>query len=395
MIGKNVNETSAALTLLISTTILISPFWCVVTFIVLAITRNNKEQDTIRFFLFFSLSYFLALVLSTANLGGDLLGYKKLFLSSTDVNVMNFLKSQRKEIVYSGYSFILSKLTNGAFNFYVGFTVFIMYFILFKSIANYAKNILLDFNKTYILIVFIAFFPPIFHLNGILLRQNLAVLILFYGFSSMKKVSWKYILLSLIASLIHYIAFPLFLLSLLDTRLFKRKNVIGSLFVMFIFYNYGNLFLDLLSSYSESFRYLLVRMERDDIYNGDSGSVEEMLIPVLLFALQLIISVTAFLKKKSFFSFLYIKYSVVFLLIYVFIDNNVLEYRVLLINYFFIPFVSIELLMAYSVKIRNTIFAGLLVILPVYIAVFFFYISIRNEPNAYRDTLVLLTNPLF
>jgi uncharacterized membrane protein len=51
--------------------------------------------------------------------------------------------------------------------------------------------------------------------------------------------------------------------------------------------------------------------------------------------------------------------------------------------------------MTFSNKIRNKIFSGLVILLPVYIALFFLYISIRNEPNLYKDTFVLLTNPFF
>jgi hypothetical protein len=376
--------------------IIISPFWSIVTFILLSFTKNNKERDTLQFFLILSLSYFLALIFYTANLGGDLMIYKELFLRSTNISFIDFIKDQRKEIIYSVYSFLFNKLTNGAFKFYVGFTVFIMYFILFKSIINFSKKKLLDSSKINILIIFIAFFPPLFHLSGIVFRQNLALFILFFGFSIFKKKSLKLILISVLASLIHYVAFPIFLLSLIDTSMFKRKNVIKIIFSTYLIYNYGFIFLEFLSSFSESFKYLFLRIVRDDIYNAvDSGSVEKMLIPVLLFLFQLIISIITYLKNKSFFSFLYIKYSLVFIFIYIFIDYNVLEYRLLLINYFFIPFVMIEFLMTFSDKIRNKIFSGLVILLPVYIALFLLYISIRNEPNLYKDTLVLITNPFF
>lgn len=376
--------------------IFISPFWAVVTFFLLSLTKNNKERDIMQFFLILSLSYFLALIFYTANLGGDLMIYKELFLRSTDISFIDFIKNQRKEIIYSVYSFLFNKLTNGAFNFYVGFTVFIMYFILFKSIINFSKKKLLDSSKINILIIFIAFFPPLFHLSGIVFRQNLALFILFFGFSILKKKSFKLILISILASLIHYIAFPIFLLSLIDTSIFKRKNVIKIILSTYFIYNYGFIFLEFLSSFSESFKYLFLRIARDDIYKAvDSSSVEKMVIPVLFFLFQLIISITTYFKNKSFFSYLYIKYSLVFMFIYLVVDYNVLEYRLLLINYFFIPFVIIEFLMTFSNKIRNKIFSGLVILLPVYISLFFLYLSIRNEPNLYKDTFVLLTNPFF
>lgn len=374
--------------------IIITPFWCVATFCLLSLTKNNIERNTIQFFLILSLSYFLALIFYTANLGGDLMIYKELFLRSTDISFIDFIKNQRKEIIYSFYSFLFNKLTNGAFNFYIGFTVFVMYFILFKSIINFSKKKLLDSNKINTLIIFIAFFPPLFHLNGIVFRQNLALFLLFFGFSMFEKNSYKLILTALISSLIHYVAFPIFLLSLIDANLFKRKNAAKIIISSYLIYNYGFIFLEFLSSFSESFKYLFLRIARDDIYNAvDSGSVDKMIMPVLFFLFQLIIAVKTYYDNKSFFSFLYIKYSFVFVFIYFFVDYNVLEYRLLLINYFFIPFIVIEFLMTLSIKIRNKIFSGLVTLLPVYIALFFFYISIRNVPNLYKNTFVLLTNP--
>ena len=384
------------LLLLFFSLILISPFWCVITFFLLSFTKNNKQKDDVQLFLILGLSYYLSLIFYTANLGGDLMIYKELFLSSTDIGIVDFLKDQRKEIIYSVYSYLLNNLTNGAFDFYIGFTVFIMYFILFKGIINFSKKKLLDSSKINILIIFIAFFPPLFHLNGIIFRQNLALFILFLGFSMFEKKLFKLILVSTIASLIHYIAFPIFLLSLTGSNIFQKKHIIKIIISSFLIYNYGFIFLEFLSSFSESFKYLFLRMARDDIYNTvDSGSVEKMLIPILLFLFQLIISTITYLKNKSFFSFMYIKYSFIFLFIYVFIDYNVLEYRLLLINYFFIPFVMIEFLIIFSDKIRNKIFSGLVILLPVYIAFFFLYLSIRNEPNLYKNTIVLITNPFF
>ena len=390
------NTNNLLLVLLFVFLMIITPFWGVITLFLLSFTKNNKQKDDVQFFLILGLSYYLSLIFYTANLGGDLMIYKELFLRSTDVGIVDFLTDQRKEIFYSVYSYLLNNLTNGAFDFYIGLTIFIMYFILFKSIVNFSKKKLLDVNKTNIIIILIAFFPPLFHLNGIIFRQNLALFILFLGFSMFEKKLFKLILVSTIASLIHYIAFPIFLLSLIGSNIFQKKHIIKIIISSFLIYNYGFIFLEFLSSFSESFKYLFLRMARDDIYNTvDSGNVEKMLIPILLFLFQLIISIITYLKNKSFFSFLFVKYSLIFIFIYIFIDYNVLEYRLLLINYFFIPFVIIEFLITFSNKIRNKIFSGLVILLPVYIALFFLYISIRNEPNLYKDTFVLLTNPFF
>ena len=376
--------------------IIASPFWCVITFFFLSFTKNQNLKKKNQLLLITALSYYLALVLSTANLSGDMMIYKELFISSNDTGFIQFFKTQRKEILYSIYSFLLSKLTNGAFDFYVGFTVFIMYFIFFKSIVFLSKKHLLETNKANTIILLIGFFPPLFHLNGIIFRQNLALFILFFGFSYFEKKSFKLLLTALIASLFHYIAFPIFLLSLFKKSIFKIKNLVKIFISFFFIYNYGFLFLEFLSYFSESFKYLFLRIVRYNVYdNFDNSSVEKMIVPILFFLFQLFISIITYFKKKSFFSFLYLKYSILFLSIYIFVDYNVLEYRLILINYFFIPFVIIEFLEIFSKKVKNNLYSILIIFTPIYLFLFFSYLFIRNVPNLYKDTIILLTNPFF
>lgn len=369
-----------------------APFVCIVSMFLLAVNSNSRVLNSL---LILSISYFFGLTYFTSDLGGDLMNYKILFFNSYDTNFFEFIEKQRKEVLFSTYSFTLNKLFRNNFYLYVGFTIFMVNILLLKSISKFSIDNTLSLKNTSILIALIGFFPPTFYLNGILFRQNLALALLFFGFSFFRKSPTKLFLISTSASLIHYVAFPVYLLSLINKRVFKSKNMIYILLTTLLLYNYGFIFLEFLSSFSESFKYLFLRIYRNDIYETvDNRRVEEMLIPFVLFLFQLILSLINSTRSNHYFSLLYIKYSIVFLLIYFFVDNNVLEYRWLLINYFFIPFILIEFVMAFSKKTISKIFSATVILIPVYIALFFFYLSIRNDPNLYKDTIILITNPL-
>lgn len=374
--------------------LLISPLFSILFLLIFSFRAPENHKELLIKLLAFGLSYYLSLILFTAELGGDLMNYKSLLKDSKFSSFFEFLSDERKEPVFTLYVYIMNWFLNGNFNLFVGVTIFIMYFFLFKSIIKISrKNLLSHYNQSIVLIYF-AFLPFMFHLNGIIFRQNLALAIFIFAYSSFPIHSKKMLLISLIGALIHYIVLPIYIISILNKNLFRGKNLIILLLILIIVINFGYEILEYLASISESFRYLFLRLVRDDIYeNADFSNARNMIVPNVTFAVLLIISVINILNKKDKFSFFYLKYAIVYIIVFFFVDHRVLEYRLLLINYFFVPFVLIEFAAFIRKEIKNKLFNFLLLMLPTYLLLFYFYINFRNEPNQYKQIINLLVNP--
>ena len=341
------------------------------------------------------LSLFLSLIIVSSEIGGDLLNYKIIYFAAYDSKSLDiFVLSQRKEPLFTLLTWLLAGLTKGNFQLYLFIIIFVIYKLTFQTLINLSKLLNIQQSRINSLILLVAFFPFILHLNGIILRQNLSVVLLLFGYSRLlikhSLINWILIFASVF---IHFIAFiPLTIILLIELK-FKLKTTLKVfgliLALVFILPKIQSItFID----------YLILRLYRsNDFYlNVDSSNVRNMIMPNLIFITTFFIALVNFIKQNKLlvknykFSKMYLIYALVYVITFIWVPMNVLEYRILLICYFLFPLIVAEYLYT---KIKLLDYYHL--ILPFQIIIFFVYISIRDKPNNYKDILFLITSPFY
>jgi hypothetical protein len=343
-----------------------------------------------------NLALYLGIIYYTADLGGDFTIYRKLFQDIGNQTLAEFLLYQRKEIIYSMYSFIMYKLTFGSFNLYVGLTISVIYLLNGMGLIKYSIERNNSLASPALIILMLMLFPPLFHLNGVIFRQNLALSVLFYAIAMFRNNSYKLILMVTVAVFIHYSSALILGIYIITNNLTNLRRIFPLLLGIMVVYFYGLDLINWLASYNESIKYLSLRIVRSDIYdNVDNSSLANMVVPKITFIVQLILALFNVYKKPSFFSKMFLVYSVVFGFILLGIDYRVLEYRIFLMNYFFIGFVILDSLSTINFDITKSSLKFSFILFPLTLAFFFFYISVRELKNDYLDFWQLMISPLF
>ena len=382
-----------AFTILLGISLFFVPLGLITLLFLLFLMVNHASRNVLQRLIVVCLSFYLGLVYYTADLGGDMTIYYKVFQDSDDKGLFEFIISQRKELIFSSYTYIMHKLTLKSFNLYVGFTISLMYVLIGMSLIKYSiikeKKCAGDFT---VLVIMVMLFPPLFHLNGVIFRQNLALSLLFFALVHYRAETIKLLAVSLISILIHYSSAIILMIYLITLNSYSLKRVCGIFIFAFLFYLYGLEVLVFLGEYSESIKYLYLRLVRTDIYNSvDTSDIANMFVPKVAFILQVMMAVINLYKGNYFFSRMFVIYAILMIVIIFAFDYRVLEYRLFLMNYFFLGFINIEFFDRAQIRLSK-LFSSILY--PGSLTLFFIYISYRNLQNNYLETYWLIVSPV-
>lgn len=381
-----------AFIMLLGISLFVVPLSVLTLLFLMFLLANHASRPILQRLIVVCLSVYLGLIYYTAELGGDMTIYRKLFQDSDEKGLFEFILSQRKELVFSSYTYIMQKLTLKSFNLYVGFTISVMYLLIGMSLMKYSilrEKFPGDFT---VLIIMVMLFPPLFHLNGVIFRQNFALSLSFFAIVHYRTELYKLLIVSLISVLIHYSAAFIIMIYCITINSYSLKRSSLVLLIGLLFYLYGIEVLVYLGKYSESIKYLYLRLVRTDIYESvDTSNIANMVVPKITFISQVIIAVINLSKGKNFFSRMFIVYAILMAVIILAFNYRVLEYRLFLMNYFFLGFVCLELLNRSHIKLSKLLS---IIFYPAAMSFLFLYISYRNVQNNYLETWWLISSPL-
>jgi EpsG family len=171
--------------------------------------RESGKNEKTFFILYFFLSLYLGLIMSTKVPESDWLSYKTFFDQAISSNLLEYMENFRAEPIFYLITFMLSKLCLGNFSLYAIVIISFGYYLMFVSIHLFFRF----FSQDYFILIFaifiFAFFNNQFSYSGHLTRQVLAgCLFIYFAINRIlyKKNKW----IALIAAIfIHTTIIPL------------------------------------------------------------------------------------------------------------------------------------------------------------------------------------------
>jgi len=222
----------------------------------LFILKHKGQSEKMQYGLYAFIAIYFGLINTTKVPESDLLVYKGYFDQASLLSLEEFMALFNQELFFYFFTFMLNKIFFGNFKLYLIFTTFISYFLVFISIHKFWKIE----NKSIILFsVFIfACYSSFFFATGHLIRQILAESIFLYFFIERivnNKNRWFLIPL---AAFIHSSSLILFLICFIPKL--KEKISLKKITVLIIicvcFFVFGSIIISILDSYTRGINWL-------------------------------------------------------------------------------------------------------------------------------------------
>jgi hypothetical protein len=226
----------------------------------LSLSNGGRKPNTI--YLYLAISIFFALLNTTRTPESDLLGYKIIFESASNVSLGQYLSGVQKEIIYYIFTFILNRLLLSNFLAYIIVVTMLQYMLKFmalEKIIGKDNRVFLVFGSLLILLDGASFWGSIH-----LLRQYTACSIFMYFFAERfvnHKTLW---ILIPIAVLIHSSSGVVFVIALipgLQNRINPRLMITITI-LLIILLTFGDRIIAILDYATRSVSWLNYPFER-------------------------------------------------------------------------------------------------------------------------------------
>lgn len=228
----------------------------------LFILKHKGQSENMQYGLYAFIALYFGLINTTRVPESDLLVYKGYFDNASFLSIGEYMASFNQELIFYFSTYILNKIFFGNFYLYLIFTTFISFFLVFISIHKFWKVE----NKKYILYsVFIfASYSSFFFSSSHLIRQIIAESIfLFFFIEKIVNNKNKWFLIPL-ATLIHSSSLILFLISFIPKLKEKLslKVFMVLFFITIIILIFGSDIIKILDLYTQGFSFLNYPIKR-------------------------------------------------------------------------------------------------------------------------------------
>lgn len=271
-------------------------------------------------------------------------GYWTYFLEAERMDFLHYLKAEKKEPVFRIINYAGFYLFNGNFILFATELVLITYLSFYSAIYKFWKANFQDVRILIAAVVIFTFITENFGITNNLLRQQFAMGIMSYVIAGKvidNKMNWYLVLFACFTHTLMFIFLPiLFIKSLYEVIRFKNLMwIIGLFLVVGFIFSRISFFANLIS-FSDSISYALNRLDNDS--NQSQSDIINSSVVYFNIALFLIVMLKlnywdmTISKSQIFYTNI-----VLLLMIFcaVFSFDPMLQTRLYILRFFFIPFV--------------------------------------------------------
>jgi hypothetical protein len=346
---------------------------------ILYLFKNNYKQQLYSLFI---LSLLLGTINSLKVPESDLINYIEYFNTVPKLDFFRYITLLGKEFVFFIFNYLVYYATSGHVGAYMVIFTTISYFILFYSILRMHKALKFS-NSTFVLSISVAvLFPNLFSLSAHLMRQFLASSLICLFLVEYFCYNKKRYLIILIAILVHTTSFFFLVIFLPFFRLKISflKTVLLSILGLVMFTLLFR-FADFLASIFDQvpvLSYLFKRVSRtDDAWQTDNlGIINFILLSFNVLVSYIVSSRRNFKSTVISLQLLFFINLILLLFVIINFNNTEIALRYSFYGYFLVPFTFYLLPYMFSEKLTN--FIEKVMVLPIIVLFFLFFIYKLN-----------------